>query len=127
MATVAETVDETVTPYNRAYRWARAHEMPEWETASTSAWATLDAIAMEHQRGERDWTDTVRLLARLVGDVIDAHNLRGYTCQVCGNNGHAETLHGVTLAEPYGEPEDPRISAAEDRRDFPEDNGREVW
>ena len=112
--TVAQMAE---TPYQRCYTWARAYTMPEWESASSAAWGTLEAIANEHQRGERDWTETHALLARLVGDVIDAHNLRGYTCQVCGENGHAETRHGVTREDQYGTPEDPRISQAENRRD----------
>ena len=125
MATATET---EVTPYQRCYNWARAHEMPEWGRADAGHWSRLEAIASEHQRGEYDWTRAVTLLAETVGDMLKADMDRAHVCQVCGVTGHRETRHG--LPEPilaFEQGEDPRISAAEDARDFPEDNGREVW
>jgi hypothetical protein len=50
------------TPYERAYDYARAYEDERWGTASGHAWDRLEAIAAEHQRGERDWSETRRLL-----------------------------------------------------------------
>ena len=44
-----------VTPYQRVYDYAEAFELEQWAAASEHAWARLDSIAAEHQRGEYGW------------------------------------------------------------------------
>lgn len=59
----------TETPYERVYSYARAFEDEAWGRASGSAWDQLEAIAGEHQRGERNWTETKKLIDEAVAYV----------------------------------------------------------
>jgi hypothetical protein len=60
---------ERETPYARVYSYVRAYEDEAWGYASASAWAQLDMLAAEYQRGERDWPETQKLLDEMVAYV----------------------------------------------------------
>lgn len=47
--------------------------------------------------------------------------------QVCRECGARITTPKSTGSVSFDDREDPRIGRAEDARDFPEDNGRDVW
>jgi hypothetical protein len=61
----------TETRYARVFSYVGAFTDSDWGHASGSAWDQLEAIAAEHQRGERDWPETRKLLDQAVADVKD--------------------------------------------------------
>lgn len=58
------------TPYARAYAYAGAYEDERWALASGHSWDRLEQVAAEHQRGERGWLETKKLLDEVVAEAV---------------------------------------------------------